>query len=284
MFVSKVVKTYGKSSKPIIPSKDKNTAEEESRLKESKLRNPSMHVDNSVSSTAAERSATDKELRKFVAFVLKEKKVELVVNVEELTSDEESLTNIDTPSIAKRLQRCKGKTIAFEDSPSREVKRKVDGLKRTLSRRSTGKSPVGHTRSWSKVVTLTRKRKFISSSESEFDVAQDEPGPATSKKSVISQLKETCKELEDSIRLNTATKIKLKTLMKAMMEEEKKEVVQGGDANKATDDEEYAGEDDVDEEKEDEGEEYATAGSDSQEDILLQSYCVLFVFFVVFGL
>lgn len=65
------------------------------------------------------------------------KKVELIVNVEELTFDEEPLTNIVTPNIAKRLQRCKGNTISFEDSPSKEVKRKADGLKETPSRIST---------------------------------------------------------------------------------------------------------------------------------------------------
>ncbi|KAI5444123.1 hypothetical protein KIW84_012656 [Lathyrus oleraceus] len=179
-------------------------------------------------------------------------KVELIVNVEELTSDEEPLTNIVTPSIAKRLQKCKGKTVAFKDSPSREVKRKYDGLKGTPSRSSIGKSPIGPIRSWSKVVTHTRKRKVVSSSESEFDVAKDAPGPVTSKKSIIAQLKEMCKELEDSIRSSIATKIKLETLIKVMMEEEKKEVVQGDDANEATDDEDYVGEDDVDEVKEEE--------------------------------
>ncbi|XP_050915810.1 uncharacterized protein LOC127130897 [Lathyrus oleraceus] len=78
------------------------------------------------------------------------------------------------------------------------------------------------------------------------------PGPATSKKSLIAQLKENCKELEDSIRSSSATKIKLETLMKAMMAEEKKEDEQGGDDNEGTDVEDYAGGDDVDEEKEDE--------------------------------
>lgn len=128
--VSKVVKTSGKSSEPIIPSKDKNTTKEEYGLKGFELRNLNMHANDSVNPNAAERSATDKELRKFVASVLKEvnsdvlpnvktslvkdpspdndlrekveenvhdhaacekrskKKVELVVNVEELTSDE----------------------------------------------------------------------------------------------------------------------------------------------------------------------------------------------------
>ncbi|KAI5412652.1 hypothetical protein KIW84_057338 [Lathyrus oleraceus] len=163
-----------------------------------------MHV---PAKTKAERSATNKELRKFVAFVLKEvnsyifpdvqtylvkdpspdnessekdeervpehasherskKKDELVVNVEELTYDEEPLTNIVTPSIAKRLQRRKGKTFDFEYYSSREVKRKDNGLKGTPSRSSTGKSPVGLIRSWSKVVTPNRNRKVVSSSES----------------------------------------------------------------------------------------------------------------------
>ncbi|KAI5398051.1 hypothetical protein KIW84_063741 [Lathyrus oleraceus] len=74
-------------------------------------------------------------------------------------------------------------------------------------------------------------------------------------------------ELEDSIRSSIATKIKLETLMKVMMEEEKKEVLQGGDANEATGDEDYDGEDDTDAEKEDEGGEYEITNSDSQEDI-----------------
>lgn len=182
--MSKVVKTFGKSSELIIPSKDKITAEEEPRLKGSELRNPSMHAGEPINPMVAETSATDKELRKFVASVLREvnydvfpdvqtslvkdpipdnesrekaeenvhvhtalerrskKKDELVVNVEELASDEEPLTNIATYNIAKRLQRRKGKTVAFEDSPSREVKRKSDGLKGTPSRSSIGKSSV----------------------------------------------------------------------------------------------------------------------------------------------
>ncbi|KAI5400738.1 hypothetical protein KIW84_065558 [Lathyrus oleraceus] len=145
------------------------------------------------------------------------KKADLDVNVEELT-----------PSIAKRLQRCKGKAMVFEGSPSREVKRKSGGLKGT------------HVPD----IVMTSSQT---------------PGPATSKKSVIAQLKETCKELEGSIRSSTATKIKLETLVKAMMEEEKMKVVQGDDCNEGTNDEDYAGENDVDKEKEDKGEEFATA-------------------------
>ena len=192
--MSKVIKTSGKSSEPIIPNKDKNTTKEESRLKGSELRNLSMHANDSVNPTTVKRRSIDKELRKFVISVLKEanldvfpdvqtyleketspdndssekveesvpehaaferrskkkadecvpehatherrskKKVDHIINVDELTSDEEPLTNIVTPGIAKRLQRRKGKAVVFEDSPSKEMKRKSDGLKSTPSR------------------------------------------------------------------------------------------------------------------------------------------------------
>ncbi|XP_050897266.1 uncharacterized protein LOC127104096 [Lathyrus oleraceus] len=228
--VSKSVKTSGKSSEPIIPSKDKTVVEEESRSKGSEMRKPTMHADDTKNPTEAERSSIDKELREFVTSVLKEvnsyvfpdiqtslakefsldndssekaeesvpehdalerrskknedecvpehaaherrskKKVDHVVNVDELTSDEEPLTNFVTPSIAKRLQRRKGKAVMFEYFLFREMKRKYGGLKDTPSRSSIRKSPIGPTRSWSKVVTPTRKRKVVSSSDSEFDV------------------------------------------------------------------------------------------------------------------
>ncbi|XP_050875393.1 uncharacterized protein LOC127079019 [Lathyrus oleraceus] len=358
-----------------------------------------MHDDDPENPTAVERSATDKELRKFVASVLKKvnsdvlpdvqtslvkdpspnndsrekgeenvpdhssrvrrskKKVELVVNVEELTSDEEPLTNIVTP-----------------------MKRKDDGLKGTPSRSSTRKSRVSPTRSWSKAVTPTRKRKVVSSSESEFDVTQDvkditpikryaneKPHNARFKspldnaslhyvknaerwKYVIQRRvalemelgKDTlkCKEVMELIEvvglmkiithfgpcyenlvkefvvtipdgcddMNSADYGKVyvrgnvvtfsptvinkflgrpnepQAELEVIDDQEKKEVVQGGDANEATYDEEYVGEDNADEEKEDKGEEYATADSDSQEDILLQSYCDIFPLVRVLGL
>ncbi|XP_050877845.1 uncharacterized protein LOC127081650 [Lathyrus oleraceus] len=95
------------------------------------------------------------------------------------------------------------------------------------------------------------------------------PGPATSKKSVIVQMKETCKELDDSIRSSTATKIKLEKLIKALMDEEEKEVGHGCDDNVGVDVEDSAGGNDVenDEDKEAEGEEYATTDSDSHKDV-----------------
>ncbi|XP_050895718.1 uncharacterized protein LOC127102390 [Lathyrus oleraceus] len=351
-YVSKNVKTSGKSSEPIILSKDKNVIEEESRSKGSELRNPSMHVDDTENPTEVERSAIDKELRKFVASVLKEvnsdvfpnvqtslakepsydnefsekaeesvpehaareriskNKVDFVTNVEGLSSDEEPLTNIVPPSTTKRLQRPKGNIVAFEDSPSMEEKRKASGLKErgklsllvnpslnvekdvrdiTPIKRSANKKPrdtmpkapldnaslhyVKNAERWNLVkefvVSITDgcdDTKSADYGKVKLEVTDDQvskeitakqvrhwpnkgklpsgihvpdivmtssqaPGPATSKKSVIAQLKETCKELEGSIISNTITKIKLETLMKAMMEEEKKEVVRGGDGN-----------------------------------------------------
>ncbi|KAI5447885.1 hypothetical protein KIW84_015364 [Lathyrus oleraceus] len=175
------------------------------------------------------------------------KKVDHVVNIDDLTSDDEPLTNIVTPGIAKRLQKIEVKVVMFEDSPSKETKRKFGGVKVTPSRSSKGKSPVGPARSWSKVVTPTRKRKATSSSDFEFEVKKDVqditpvPGPATSKKSVIAQLKETCQELLNSIRSSTTIKIKLENFMKALMEEEEKEAEQGGDENEGADVEDSAG-------------------------------------------
>ncbi|KAI5423418.1 hypothetical protein KIW84_046393 [Lathyrus oleraceus] len=130
----------------------------------------------------------------------------------------------------KRLQRQKGKVAVFEDSPPNEIKIKYGDIVMTSSQ---------------------------------------VPGPATSKKSVIAQLKGTCKELEDSIRSSTATKIKLEKLMKDLMEEEKKKAEQGGEDNGGTDVEDSANGNDAgtDEDKEAEGEEYATTDLDSQEDI-----------------
>ncbi|XP_050889977.1 uncharacterized protein LOC127095311 [Lathyrus oleraceus] len=78
------------------------------------------------------------------------------------------------------------------------------------------------------------------------------PGPTTSKESVITQLKETCKELYDSIRSNTATKIKLEKLIKNLMDEEEKEAEHIGDENVGVDIEDFAGGNDAknDEDKE----------------------------------
>lgn len=102
-----------------------------------------------------------------------EKKVDYVVIVDDLTTDEKPLTNILDHVIAKRLMIRKGMVVMFEDSPSKEIKRKSGGMKSTPSRSSKAKSPVGPARSWIKVVTHTRKRKVVSSNDFEFEVEED---------------------------------------------------------------------------------------------------------------
>ncbi|XP_050897297.1 uncharacterized protein LOC127104135 [Lathyrus oleraceus] len=189
--LSKSVKTSSKSSEAIIPSKDKNDVEEESRFKGSDFRNPSMHVEGSENPTEVETSATGKELKKSVASILKEVNSDILQDVQTSLAKDPSPDNDSSEKVEENVpehatrerrskkkvelvvNRRKGKTIAFEESPSREVKRKTDGLKGSPSRSSKGKSPIGPTRSWSKVVTPTRKIKVVSSSESEFDVEND---------------------------------------------------------------------------------------------------------------
>ncbi|XP_050895602.1 uncharacterized protein LOC127102246 [Lathyrus oleraceus] len=434
--ISKNVKTSGKSSifEPTILSGDKTVVEEGSRSKVYEMRNPTKHTGVIENQTGVERITIDKIKKKVDECVLEQatheriskKKDDHVVNVDDLTSDKEPFTNIMTLGIAKRLPRRKGKVMMFEDSPSKEVKRKSGGMKSTPSRSSKGKSHVGPARSWSKVNTPTRKRKVVYSSDYEFEVEEDvqdityvrryakkKPydvvpvapldnnagrceyviqrriaferefgkdalkckevvelieavglmkivtnfGPCYEslvkefvvtipdgcddvkskdyrkvyvKGNVIkispdvinkfqgrteepqaeleitddqvckeitakqlkkresplsldyklfagthfpnivmtsSQLKKTCKELDDFIRSSTATKIKLEKLIKALMEEEEKEAEHGGDDNVGADVEDSAGGNDVENDEEVEEEEYATTDSYSQEDI-----------------
>ncbi|XP_050914775.1 uncharacterized protein LOC127129673 [Lathyrus oleraceus] len=155
-FVSKNVKTTETS-----PDNDSSEKVEESVPEHAALeRRSKKKVDECIFEHAAHERRS-------------KKKANHDVNVDELTSDKEPLTNIVTPGIAKRLQRRKRKAMVFEDSPSKEIKRKFGGLKSTPSRSSIGKSHIGPTRSWSKVVTPTRKRKVVSFSDSEFEVEKD---------------------------------------------------------------------------------------------------------------
>ncbi|KAI5384546.1 hypothetical protein KIW84_071522 [Lathyrus oleraceus] len=181
--ISKNVKTSGKSSifEPTILSGDKTVVEEGSRSKVYEMRNPTKHTGVIENQTGVERITIDKIKKKVDECVLEQatheriskKKDDHVVNVDDLTSDKEPFTNIMTLGIAKRLPRRKGKVMMFEDSPSKEVKRKSGGMKSTPSRSSKGKSHVGPARSWSKVNTPTRKRKVVYSSDYEFEVEED---------------------------------------------------------------------------------------------------------------
>ncbi|KAI5418664.1 hypothetical protein KIW84_043042 [Lathyrus oleraceus] len=218
-FVSKNVKTSGKSSvsESTIPSEAKTVEVDSYVLPDVQT---SLAKETSPDGDSSEKD--DECVPEQAAHEIKsKKKVEYVVNVDDLTSDEKPLTNILAPRIAKRLQRRKGKDVMFEDSPSKDIKRKFGSTKSTTSRSSKGKSPVGPTRSWSKV--------------------------------------------DDSIRSNTARKIKLENLVKYLMDEEEKEAEHVGDDNVGDDVEDYVGGNDED--KEAERGEYALADSDSQKDI-----------------
>ncbi|XP_050897098.1 uncharacterized protein LOC127103905 [Lathyrus oleraceus] len=182
--VSKNVKTSGKSSvsEPTIPSEDKTVVEKGSRSRGYEMRNSTKNIGVTDNQTEAKRFPL---IRKFGKTIpdgdssekadecvpeqaaherRSKKKADYVINVDELTFDEEPITNILAHGIAKILQRRKGKAMMFEDSPSNEIKRKYGGMKSTPSRSSKGKSPVGHARSWSKVVIPLRKREVVSSS------------------------------------------------------------------------------------------------------------------------
>lgn len=92
-YESKNIKTSGKSSEPIIPSKDKTVVEKESRSKGSEMRNLILHADDTENPTEAEKSAIDKELRKFVTFVLKEVNSDVVSYVQTSLAKETSPEN-----------------------------------------------------------------------------------------------------------------------------------------------------------------------------------------------
>ncbi|XP_050895506.1 uncharacterized protein LOC127102140 [Lathyrus oleraceus] len=286
---------------PIIPSKDKTVVEEGSRFKGSEMRNPTKRTGVTENQTEAGRIAIDKELRKFVTSILKEvdshvlpdvqtsleretspdgnssekveecvpeqaaherrskkkadecvpeevshgrrskKKVDFVVNIDDLTTDEEPLTNILAPGIAKKLQRRKGKAVI----------------------------------SWSEVVTPTRKRKVVSSSDSEFEVEKDvqdiTPKYVIQRRIALERelgkdaLK--CKEVVELIEaiglMKIVTKFRLcyeslvkefvvtipdgcddvksANYRKGLMEEEEKEAEHGGDDNVGVDVEDSAG-------------------------------------------
>lgn len=92
-FMSENVKTSGKSSEPIILSKYKTAVEEGSRSKGSEMRNPTMHAGDTKNPVEAERSAIDKELRKFVTSILKEVNSYVFLDVQTSLAKETSPDN-----------------------------------------------------------------------------------------------------------------------------------------------------------------------------------------------
>ncbi|XP_050908208.1 uncharacterized protein LOC127121816 [Lathyrus oleraceus] len=80
------------------------------------------------------------------------------MNVNELNSDEGPIAKNLSPGIAKRMKNRRDKVVMNEGTPSKTAKKKAI---------------VGPTKSLSKVVAPTRKKKEISSSESDHDFEHD---------------------------------------------------------------------------------------------------------------
>lgn len=87
----------------------------------------------------------------------RKEKSNVIVNLNELDSDEETIAKNMAPGIAKRLKNRISKVVMTEGMPSKASKKHVG---------------VGSTKSWRKV-TANRKRNEVSSSESDFDVEHD---------------------------------------------------------------------------------------------------------------
>ncbi|XP_050875077.1 uncharacterized protein LOC127078686 [Lathyrus oleraceus] len=82
----------------------------------------------------------------------------IIVNIDELNSDEETIAKNLSPDIAKRMKNRRIKAVMNEGMPSKIAKKK---------------DVVGPTKIWSKVGAPTKKRKEISYSESNYDVEHD---------------------------------------------------------------------------------------------------------------
>lgn len=103
----------------------------------------------------------------------RKEKPTIIVNVDEMNSDEEHIAKNLASGITKRLKNRIGKVVMNEDTAFKTVKKKV---------------LVGLTKSWSKVVDPTRKRKEVSSSESDYDVEHDVQDITPQKKTVVRKI------------------------------------------------------------------------------------------------
>ncbi|KAL5180198.1 hypothetical protein HKD37_01G001373 [Glycine soja] len=127
-----------------------------------------------------------------------------LINLEEVESDEEPITKKLAPGIAERLQSRKGKTPITRSGR----------IKTIAQKKSTPITPT--TSRWSKVVIPSKKRKEISSSDSDDDVELDVPDIKRAKKSgkkerELGRDALDCKEIMDLIKaaglLKTVTKL-----------------------------------------------------------------------------
>ena len=93
------------------------------------------------------------------------------IDLEDVESDEEPIAKKLAPGIAERLQNRKGKTPITRSSR----------IKTVAQKKSTSSTPT--TSRWSKVEIPSKKRKEVSSSDSDEDVELDVPNIKRSKKS-----------------------------------------------------------------------------------------------------
>ncbi|XP_050889871.1 uncharacterized protein LOC127095188 [Lathyrus oleraceus] len=103
----------------------------------------------------------------------RKEKSTIIVNVDELDSNEEPIAKNLPPGIAKRMKNRRGKVLMNEGTPSKTSKKKV---------------VVGPTKRWRKVVVPTRKRNELSSSEFDYDVEHDVQDITPLKKAVVRKI------------------------------------------------------------------------------------------------
>ncbi|XP_050875378.1 uncharacterized protein LOC127079004 [Lathyrus oleraceus] len=181
-YVSKNVETSSKSSvsKPIIPNEDKTVVEEGSRSKGSEMKNPTMHVGGTENQMEAERSSIDKKLRKFVTSMLKEVNLDVFRDVQtylekETSPDNDSSEKVEenVPEHAALERRSKKKVdecVPEHDAYERRSKKKIYHVV-NVDELTSDEEPL--TNIMTPVVTPTRKRKVVSSNDSEFEVEKD---------------------------------------------------------------------------------------------------------------
>ncbi|XP_050896916.1 uncharacterized protein LOC127103728 [Lathyrus oleraceus] len=147
------IKSANVSAKEFICSKLVSRVEP-SGSSASEKSNKVVSIDDPVSMNAKENQDVSNDEESLGG---RKEKSNVIVNFNELDSDEETIAKNMATGIAKRLKNRISKVVMTEGMPSKAAKKHVS---------------VGSTKSWRKV-TANRKRNEVSSSESDFDVEHD---------------------------------------------------------------------------------------------------------------
>lgn len=166
--VSKNVKTTGNSSEPIIPNEDKTIVEEGSRSKGFEIRNPFMHAGGTENQTEEERSSIDKELMKFVIFVLKEVNSYVLLDVQTSSAKETSPDNDSSEkdeecvreraALERRSKKKAGDIVPEHAANERRSKNKGDHVV-NVDELTFDEEPLTNNDSWYSQETAEMKRK-----------------------------------------------------------------------------------------------------------------------------